>query len=83
MSAPTLEYGGTGSIQEAVDKVSQLCHLPLPVDPHPNVHVGPIGMEYVADLDSKFRDGNVYVAAVAKFLEESTQLADLVRFILF
>jgi len=78
MAAPVITNSGTGDQNEALDCVLKLCSLPLPADSHPNIHATSNIVDYRVDVDAGFCDRNAFVAAMAKYLEEAAEQAQMV-----
>ena len=77
-NGPTIVDGGSGTRQEALEKVHKLCSLPLPLDCHPNIHSAPDVMSYHTNTDAGFCDRNAFSCAIAKYLEEAAEQSKMV-----
>jgi hypothetical protein len=75
---PVFADGGTGNRLEALEKVYKLCNLPLPVDHHPNIHAAPQVINYHTDVNADFCDRFAFSCAMAKYLEEAGEQAEMV-----
>jgi len=78
MAAPVIADGGTGDRNQALERVFNLCSLPLLTNSHPNIHASSDVIDYRVDLDAGFCDRNAFVAAMAKYLEEAAEQAKMV-----
>jgi len=78
MAAPVIADGGTSDQTQALDRVFQLCSLPLPTNSHPNIHASSNVVDYRVDVNAGFCDRNAFVAAVAKYLEEAAEQSKMV-----
>jgi len=75
---PIVSDGGTGDQSDVLEKVKQLCSLSAPCDSHPNIHAAPQVLNYISDINSRFCDRNAFSFAMAKYLEEGAEQAEMV-----
>lgn len=66
------------SLPDALANVDVLDELPLP-DHQPCIEAQPCSIIYIANFDTNFEDRNGFVTGVAKYIEEATVHAGLVR----
>lgn len=69
------------SLTDALSNVDVLDELPLP-DEQPCIEAQPCSVVYQANFDTNFEDRNGFVTGIAKYIEEATVHASLVRPIL-
>lgn len=70
------------SLPDALSNVDVLDELPLP-DHQPCIEAQPCSIVYQSNFDTNFEDRNGFVTGVAKYIEEATVHAGLVRVFLF
>lgn len=66
------------SLPDALSNVDVLDELPLP-DHQPCIEAQPCSIVYQANFDTNFEDRNGFVTGIAKYIEEATVHAALVR----
>jgi cytoplasmic FMR1 interacting protein len=66
------------SLPDALSNVDVLDELPLP-DHQPCIEAQPCSIIYQANFDTNFEDRNGFVTGIAKYIEEATVHAGLVR----
>lgn len=66
------------SLTDALSNVDVLDELPLP-DEQPCIEAQPCSVVYQANFDTNFEDRNGFVTGIAKYIEEATVHASLVR----
>ncbi len=66
------------TLPDALQNVDVLDELPLP-DLQPCIEATPLSMHYQANMDTNFEDRSAFVTGVAKYIEEATVHAKLVR----
>lgn len=66
------------SLTDALSNVDVLDELPLP-DEQPCIEAQPCSVMYQASFDTNFEDRNGFVTGIAKYIEEATVHANLVR----
>lgn len=80
-NTPAVADGGSGDRLEALEKVHKLCSLSLPVDCHPNIHAAPQVINYHTDVNAVFCDRFAFSCAMAKYLEEAGEQAEMVTYL--
>lgn len=70
------------TLTDALSNVDVLDELTLP-DEQPCIEAQPCSVLYQANFDTNFEDRNGFVTGIAKYIEEATVHASLVRIILF
>lgn len=66
------------TLADALSNVEVLDELPLP-DEQPCIEAQPCSVVYKANFDTNFEDRNGFVTGIAKYIEEATTHANLVR----
>mgnify|MGYP005984527169 CR=1 FL=1 len=66
------------SLSDALSNVDVLDELPLP-DEQPCIEAQPCSVVYQANFDTNFEDRNGFVTGIAKYIEEATVHASLVK----
>lgn len=66
------------TLTDALSNVDVLDELTLP-DEQPCIEAQPCSVVYQADFDTNFEDRNGFVTGIAKYIEEATVHASLVR----
>jgi len=66
------------TLTDALSNVDVLDELTLP-DEQPCIEAQPCSILYQADFDTNFEDRNGFVTGIAKYIEEATVHASLVR----
>jgi len=66
------------TLADALSNVDVLDELPLP-DEQPCIEAAPCSIVYQASFDTNFEDRQAFITGVAKYLEEATGHASLVR----
>lgn len=66
------------TLSDALSNVEVLDELPLP-DEQPCIEAQPCSAVYRANFDTNFEDRNGFVTGIAKYIEEATTHAQLVR----
>ena len=66
------------TLQDAISNVDVLDEMPLP-DQQPCIEAQQCSVTYKANFDTNFEDRNAFITGVAKYIEEATVHADLVR----
>jgi cytoplasmic FMR1 interacting protein len=66
------------TLSDALSNVDVLDELSLP-DQQPCIEAQTISIDYQANFDTNFEDRNAFVTGVAKYIEEATVHANLVR----
>jgi len=67
------------TLTDALQNVDVLDDLPLP-DQQPCIEALSLSIHYQTNFDTNFEDRSAYVTGVARYIEEATVHADLVRF---
>ena len=76
---PVVIDGGTGDRSDVLEKVWRLCSMSTPCDSHPNIHATPGVINYICNINSGFCDRNAFSFAMAKYLEEGAEQAEMVN----
>ncbi len=82
MNEPPLSAGGPKEVplEDALNNIQSLTDdLALPEDPEPSTDGAILSLQYDCNLDTGFVDRNAFVNVVAKFTEEASHQAKLVR----
>ena len=74
----SMATGDKITLTDALQNVDVLDELPLP-DQQPCIEALSLSIHYQTNFDTNFEDRSAYVTGVARYIEEATVHADLVR----